>query len=461
MKHLHFVGIGGARLSGLAKLYLDRGYLISGSDWQESKVTRNLAQRNIKIYHGHNPANIQGADQVVYTNAVGTENPEVLEARRLGIPVIEGAELLGELMSEVGKGIAIAGTHGKTTTSAMTSLILTEGGIDPTVLIGGEVVPFQGNHRSGKSEYMVVEACEFKRSFLKLRPYIELITNIDWDHPDCFPTISDVIRTFEDFVDLLPADGVLFVWGDDPNAYQLRNRFSGRFISFGYQEHFDWQLQDIKPIPPLGIGARLIYKGKAQGELALRVPGRHNLQNALGAIAVALEVGVNLGSALKTLAEFSGVQRRFEIKGSYKGALIVDDYAHHPGAIRTTLAAARQFFKGRIWCVFQPHLFSRTKFLLPEFAQSFGNADILVLADIYPAREVDPGDISSQDLATAAAGRHQDVRYLGGFERICEHLRRNILPGDLIITMGAGDIWKVAERLVLEEPKDAKLEIGS
>ena len=251
MKHLHFVGIGGARLSGLAKLYLDRGLLISGSDCLESKITRKLAQKNIKIYYGHQPSNIDGADLVVYTNAVGTENSEVLAARRLKIPVIEGAELLGELMAEVGQGIAIAGTHGKTTTSAMTALVLTEGGLDPTVLIGGEVGSFQGNHRSGKSNYMVVEACEFKRSFLTLKPTLELITNIDWDHPDCFPSLADVIQTFFDFVALLPPDGVLFAWGDDPNAYNLSRRFSGKFISFGFQPQFDWECRSIRSVPPL------------------------------------------------------------------------------------------------------------------------------------------------------------------------------------------------------------------
>jgi UDP-N-acetylmuramate--alanine ligase len=450
MKHLHFVGIGGARLSGLAKLYLDRGCEISGSDSLESKITRNMAQKGIKISYGHDPLNINGADLVVYTNAVGLENTEVLEAKRLGIELIEGAELLGKLMAEVGKGIAIAGTHGKTTTSAMAALILTEGGLDPTVLIGGELGPFQGNHRSGKSSYMLVEACEFKRSFLNLKPYMELITNIDWDHPDCFPTIEDVVKTFEDFVDLLPTDGVLFTWGDDPNAFQLSKRFPGKFISFGYQPHFDWQIKDIRMVPPLGIAAQLLYHGQNQGEIILKVPGRHNLQNAVGAIAVAVELGVSLSSALKTISNFAGVQRRFEMKGEYKGALIVDDYAHHPSAVRSTLAAARQFFKGRIWCVFQPHLFSRTKFLLSEFAHSFGDADICVLADIYAAREVDTGDISSNDLAIAAKSQHPDIRYLGSFERIFEHLSQNINPGDLVITMGAGDVWKIGERLVKE-----------
>lgn len=453
MKHLHFVGIGGARLSGLAKLYFDRGSKITGSDSQESRVTRNMAQKGIKISYGHNAENIHGADLVVYTNAVGQENPEVLEAKRLGIPLIEGAELLGKLMTEVGKGVAIAGTHGKTTTSAMTALIMVEGGLDPTVLIGGELSQFQGNHRTGKTPYMVVEACEFKRSFLNLKPTIELITNIDWDHPDCFPTLDDVIKAFGDFVDLLPPDGLLVSWGDDPNAFRLGKSFSGKYISFGYQDHFDWQIKNIHSVPPMGIGAELYYRGKSQGELNLKVPGRHNLQNATGALALAVELGVEVDSAFKTLSGFTGVQRRFEMKGEYHGTLIVDDYAHHPSAVRTTLAAARQFFKGRIWCVFQPHLFSRTKFLLSQFATSFGDADICVLADIYPAREIDPGDISSKDLAAAAQKHHRDVRYLGSFEKILDHLCQNVEPGDLVITMGAGDVWKVGERLVKEEMK--------
>jgi UDP-N-acetylmuramate--alanine ligase len=447
MKHLHFVGIGGARLRGLAKIYFDRGYIISGSDWQESKETNNLAAKGVTVYLGHNPANIRGADLVIYTNAVGTENPEVLEAQKQGIPLMEGAELLGQLMTEVGQGIAIAGTHGKTTTSAMTALILTEAGLDPTVLIGGELNAFGGNHRFGKSGTIVVEACEFKCSFLKLSPTMELITNIEWDHPDCFPTLDHVIKTFGDFVDLLPAHGILFVWGDDPNAWNLKKRFGGKTISFGYQPHFDWSVDDLQPVSPIGISARLMFHGKEQGRLVLKVPGRHNLQNALGAIAIASEMGVPLSKSLEIVAEFTGVHHRFELKGEYNGALIVDDYAHHPGAVRTTLAAARQFFKGRIWCAFQPHLFSRTKYLLAEFAQAFNDADILVLADIYPAREIDPGDISSLQLSNETQKYHHDVRYLGNFERIYEHLRQNLQAGDLLITMGAGDIWKVGEQL--------------
>jgi UDP-N-acetylmuramate--alanine ligase len=450
MKQLHFVGIGGARLSGLAKLYQDRGFQITGSDQQGSKATQRLEERGIKVFLGHQASNIDGADLVIYTNAVGSENPEVLEAGRRGIPVVEGGEQLGRLMTEVGKGIAIAGTHGKTTTTAMTAMILTEGGLDPTVLIGGEISAFGGNHRSGRSEYMVVEACEFKRSFLHLRPTLELITNIDWDHPDCFPTLGDVIATFRQFVDLLPRDGALTVWGDDPNAFDLLKRFPGRKITFGYRPEFDWQLAEIRPAPPLGSIARLKYRGQDQGELHLAVPGRYNLQNAAGAIAIAAELGVDPATAFKTVAGFKGVQRRFEIKGSFNGATIVDDYAHHPGAVRSTLAAARECFKGRIWCVFQPHLYSRTKYLLADFARAFGAADVLVLADIYAAREADPGDISSADLARAAQQHQADVRYLGSPDRILEYLQEQVEPGDLVITMGAGDIWKVGERLVKE-----------
>ncbi len=448
MKHLHFVGIGGARLRGLAKLYQDRGYRISGSDWQDSREIESLRKRGIPISIGHSPENVIGADLVVYTNAVGNENPEVLEAKRLGIPTMEGAELLGRLMDEVGQGIAIAGTHGKTTTTAMTSMVLIEGGLDPTVFIGGELSALGGNHRTGKSPYMVVEACEFKKSFLKFRPKIELITNIDWDHPDCFPSLEDVVQTFRDFVDLLPADGMLAVWGDDPRALELTRYYTGKTLTFGYQEHFDWSVRGIRPVSPLGIAAELFYRGKPQGELVLKVPGKHNIQNALGALTIGTELGVDLPVALKTLAEFTGVKKRFEIKGEYDGIVVVDDYAHHPAAIRLTLDAARKAFKGRIWCAFQPHLFSRTKYLLHEFAQAFGDADVVVLADIYAAREVDTKDVSSADLAAEAGKYHPDVRYLGDFETIYHHLRDNLKPGDLLITMGAGDIWKVGERLL-------------
>ncbi len=448
MKNLYFVGIGGARLSGLAKLYQDRGYTITGSDAHQSNSVQNLINRGIKVFIGHDPANIEGADLVVYTNAVGNDNPEVEAAKEKAIPIIEGAELLGKLMAEVGQGIAIAGTHGKTTTSAMTALVLTAGGVDPTVLIGGEIEAFQGNHRSGKSKYMVVEACEFKRSFLHLRPSMELITNIDWDHPDCFPTMKDVIKTFTDFVELLPKDGTLILWGDDPNTYSLQKKIRGKAVTFGYQPQFDWAIADYRTIEPLGIAARINYKGNNQGELRLKVPGRHNLQNAVGALAIASELGVDYNIIIEALAEFTGVKRRFQIKGDYHGAMVVDDYAHHPGAVKATLATVRQAFKGRVWCVFQPHLYSRTKFLLDEFSKSFNDSDILVLADIYPAREADPGDISSQNLADKAEHFHTDVRYLGDFDSIVNHLARHARQGDLIITMGAGNIYEVGERLL-------------
>ncbi|HOJ77286.1 MAG TPA: UDP-N-acetylmuramate--L-alanine ligase [Bacillota bacterium] len=451
MKHLHFIGIGGARLRGLAKLYYDRGYEISGSDMHQTRETEDLVKRGIKVMIGHNPEQITGADLVVYTNAVGEDNPELIAAKKQGIPVLEGAELLGQLMSEVGTGIAIAGTHGKTTTTAMTAQVLTEGGLDPTVFIGGELSIFNGNHRTGNSQYMVVEACEFRNSFLKLNPTIELITNVDWDHPDCFPTFADVIKTFQDFVQLLPPDGLLVVWGDDPKAAELKKSLtSQKCITFGYQEDFDWSVSEIKAVEPLGISARLKYRGRDQGELVLRVPGKHNLQNALGALALATELGVELNTVLKSLASFTGVRKRFEIKGDYQGTLVVDDYAHHPAAIKVTLAAAKEFFKGkgRIWCAFQPHLYSRTKHLLQEFAQAFQDADVLLLADIFPARETDPGDISSGDLAREASKYHHDVRYLGDFDRIYELLKTQLQPGDLLITMGAGNIWTVGERLL-------------
>lgn len=448
MKHLHFVGIGGARLSGLAKLYQDRGYTITGSDTQASAAVQNLINRGIKVFLGHDPSNIEGADLVVYTNAVGNDNPEVKAAQNKEVSTIEGAELLGKLMTEVGRGIAIAGTHGKTTTTAMTALVLTAAGLDPTVLIGGEIDAFQGNHRSGKSDLMVVEACEFKKSFLYLRPTIELITNIDWDHPDCFPALRDVIKTFTDFVALLPRNGVLILAGDDPNALSLKKKFKGKTITFGYRPEFDWEITGYRTVEPLGIVGALSYRGKSQGELRLKVPGRHNLQNAVGALAIAAELGVNVENVFETLTEFIGVKRRFQIKGEYRGAVVVDDYAHHPGAVRATLATARQAFKGRIWCVFQPHLYSRTKHLLDEFAGSFKDADVLVLADIYPAREVDPGNISSRDLAAKAQKNHPDVRYLGDLEVIADHLARHARRGDLILTMGAGNIFEVGEELL-------------
>lgn len=457
-KKLFFVGIGGARLNALAKLYADRGYQASGSDRQESKATRELAERGIQVtYDDQDPSLICGADMVIYSNAVGEDNPQVLAARQTGIEVLEGSELLGRLMDEVGYGIAVSGTHGKTTTTSMLALILTEAGIDPTVLVGGDLKAIGGNHRTGKSPYIVVEACEFRRSFLELSPKITLVTNVDWDHPDCFPSHEAVVEVFTQFVSTLPEEGLLVLNGDDAQALRLIPATHAKTVTFGFGKECDVQAVHNYPTPnELGSRTEIRWKGQMDIDLYLKVPGRHNVMNALAAMVAAEGLGVDPCKSAEILQAFRGVRRRFEIKGEADGILVVDDYAHHPAAIATTLATTRNHFDGRIWCVFQPHTFSRTRYLFDEFAKSFSESDVMILDDIYSAREVDPGDVSSRLLAERSREYHSDVRYIPGQTAIVEHLMEKVRPGDLVITMGAGDIWRVGEAFLKEKERVAK-----
>lgn len=445
--HLYFIGIGGARLSALAKIMLENGYQITGSDRTVSRNTLELEAKGIKINYGHKAEQITGdLDAVVYTNAVGKENPELLAAKAKGLPLYEGAELLGLLMKEKGAGIAVAGTHGKTTTTAMISLLLIKGGKDPTVEVGGEMKELLGNHRTGKGSYFVVEACEFRRSFLYLSPRIAVITNVDWDHPDCFPTPDAVVATFQEFIRLVPPEGKLVLWQDDPHLPQLRAAAQAPVVTFGLTPAADWYCTEIEATAPLGIKGKLHRNGAYLGELVLQVPGEHNIRNALAALAVATETGIPVTDSLNYLKTFTGVRRRFEVKGETGGVVVIDDYAHHPVAIRNTLATVKkQYSGGRVWCVFQPHLYSRTKHLFHDFARAFTDADVLILADIYAAREADPGDISSRLLAEEARKYHPDVRYIGDLAAIKEYLLTQTRPGDLVLTMGAGDVFKVGE----------------
>ncbi|HHT49442.1 MAG TPA: UDP-N-acetylmuramate--L-alanine ligase [Firmicutes bacterium] len=451
--HLYFIGIGGARLSALAKIMLESGYKVSGSDRTAGRNTWELEAKGVKIYYGHKAEQITDAlDVVVYTNAVGEDNPEVVAAKAKGLPLYEGAELLGAIMKEKGMGIAVAGTHGKTTTTAMISLLLIKGGKDPTIEVGGEMKELLGNHRTGKSPYFVVEACEFRCSFLYLSPQIAVITNVDWDHPDCFPTAEAVVETFKEFIRLVPSDGKLVIWHDDPHLAQLRTAAKAPVVTFGLTPEADWYCTEVENIAPLGIKGKLHKNGVYLGDLALQVPGEHNLRNALAALAVATETGVELADCLKYLQAFTGVRRRFEVKGKAGGVVVIDDYAHHPVAIRNTLATVKkQYSAGRVWCVFQPHLYSRTKHLFSDFTQAFNDADILLLADIYAAREVDPGDISSRQLAEATGEHHPDVRYVGDLTALKELLLQETRPGDLVLTMGAGDIYKVGEAFLQQK----------
>ena len=448
-KKVHIIGIGGARLSSLAKILLSKGYQITGSDASESRFTEAIRRLGITIYTGHEGNQVEKADWVVYTTAVGENNPELVKARSLNLPVLEGAELLGLLMGDAETGVAIAGTHGKTTTTGMASLALLEAGVNPTIMIGGDFDPIGGNARVGGTQVFLAEACEFREAFLRLKPTIGVITNIDWDHPDCFPTLDSVAATFRKFVALLPSDGILIVCGDDPLAAALADEVDCQTLRYGFAENNDLIASNLRAREPLGQTYQLSIGGRALGTVTLAVPGCHNALNSLGSLAVCHALGLDLAKPIAALASFLGVHRRFEIKGQVAGITIVDDYAHHPSAVRLTLSTAKEHFRGRIWCVFQPHLYSRTKYLFGELTNAFGDADHVVFTDIYAAREADPGDISSGILAQETAKHHPAVHYFGGLQETAVQLVPLLKSGDLVITMGAGDITNLGGQLLV------------
>ncbi len=453
VKHVHFVGVGGISMSGLAAYLLARGYRVSGSDLKDSPLVRRLVDQGLAFYRGHAAEHVNGADLVVYTAAVKESNPELAAARRAGIPVMTRAELIGTLMEQARFGVAVAGTHGKTTTTALIALALVRAGLDPTALVGGEVEPLGGNVRLGSGNVLVTEACEYSETFLRFKPYLGVILNIDDDHLDYFHSMDNVVRAFHRFACLVPPEGALVANADDPRVREVIGAGDVRaeVITYGLAGGARWRARDVRyvehaPYPEF----TLEVDGAQAGRVRLSLPGRHHVSNALAALAACSRLGVSGPAALEAVSEFRGVRRRFELVGSVNGAPVYDDYAHHPAAIRVTLEAARRFNPDRLWCVFQPHLFSRTKALLDKFAEELAAADLVVLPDIYPSREEDPGDISSADLAREINARAPSTaRHVPALDDVVTLLRREVRPGDLVLTVGAGDVDRVARELTL------------
>ena len=444
--HIHVIGIGGAGMSPLARILLQQGKIVSGSDQQPSPVTESLQALGAIIHHGHQAQNIAGADLVVASAAVRADNPELEAAAQHGIPAIKGAVLLGELMLGK-KAICVAGTHGKTTTTAMIAKVLGDAGLDPTYVIGGEPrdLPASGHH--GMGDYFVAEADEFDRRFLSLHPSIAVITSIEPDHPDCYPTPESLLDAFQAFVSLLPSDGWLVGCGDDQRVHNLGRPLGSQFISYGLSNGIDWTATGVAKDRRGGSHFQPVHAGRALTESTLKVPGEHNIRNALATMAVAALVGVDHQSVRRSLARFSSVGRRFEVVGEALGATLVDDYAHHPTEIRATLAAARQRYPGRrIVAVHQPHTYSRLKALLPDFAASFGDADEVLILDIYASRETDSLGMHSRDLV-AAIGQPA-ATYAGTTDEATDYLRRSLKSGDVVITLGAGDVNRVLYSLL-------------
>jgi UDP-N-acetylmuramate--alanine ligase len=448
IEKIHFVGIGGIGMSGIAEVLLNLGYKVSGSDLRQSDITERLAAIGGEIHIGHARENLVDVDVVVTSTAVRVDNPEVVEALARMIPVIPRAEMLAELM-RMKYGIAIAGTHGKTTTTSMVATVLTHGGIDPTIVIGGKLNTLGSNAKLGQGKFLVAEADESDGSFLKLSPTIAVVTNIDADHLDYYSGIEEIKDTFVDFINKVPFYGLAVLCLDDRNVAEVIPRVKKRFITYGLSSQADIRATNVKLA---GNSTSFVahYKGYRMGEISFGMPGGHNVLNALACIAVAMELDVPFTRIQEGFAQFGGVGRRFQIKGEVRGIMVVDDYGHHPAEIRATLAAGKNGWpERRLVVAFQPHRYSRTKELFDEFVTAFYFADILVVTDIYAASEKPIEGVTAEALANAIRRHGQkDVTFIADREAIPDHLTRIVQPGDLILTLGAGNIWQAGEALL-------------
>lgn len=449
IKHVHLVGIGGIGMSGIAEILLSQGFIVSGSDLQRTDATDFLEGRGARIAIGHDAANIAGADVVVYSSAVRPlQNPETTAAIRNSVPIIRRAEMLAEL-SRLNYCLAIAGTHGKTTTTSMCGLVFMKAEMDPTVIVGGRLKGLGGsNARLGGGDWIVLEADEYDRSFLQLLPTIALITNIEADHLDIYSDLDDIKQAFIQFANKVPFYGTACVCLDDPGVRSILQDINKVIISFGLSAGCDVRATNLE-FSERTSAFTLTYRGVELGRIALNVPGEHNVRNALAACTAGLVCNIAFDTIKDALADFSGVYRRFEIKGETGGLLIVDDYAHHPTELRCVLAAARKGWNRRIVAVFQPHTYTRTRDFFNDFATSFADADVLVLTDVYAAREAPIDGVSGSLIADAArkAG-HEEVYYEPDTGRVADTLKSIVRSGDLVITLGAGDIWKVGLELL-------------
>lgn len=451
--HIHFIGIGGISMSGLAEILLHNGFKVSGSDIQTSPLVKKLESKGAIIYIGHSGDNIKDVDLVVYTAAVKEDNEELICSRKRNIPTIERAKFLGTIMQHYKKSIAVSGTHGKTTTTSMISIILDQANFDPTILVGGELDNIGGNVRVGKSPYFITEACEYVESFLYFTPYIGIILNIEEDHLDYFTDIEHIKKAFYKFAKLIPQHGLLIAKGDSENIASILKDLNCTIVTFGTSDHCDWQAKNIS-FDGMGLGSfDAFYEGENIGHFKLSVPGDHNIINSLSAIACAYYLDIPISTIRDGLLLYKGTHRRFELKGKIKNISVIDDYAHHPTEIKATLSAANRIPHRKLWCVFQPHTYTRTLTLLDEFATAFQMADEVILADIYAAREKDQGLIHSKDLAAAINKAGQRANYLGDFQSILSHLCSRVQPEDLVITMGAGNIDQVGNLFLIELAK--------
>jgi len=453
IKKLHFIGIGGIGMSGIAEIMLDQGFKVSGSDRALTEVTERLQNLGAVTFEGHRASNLANdVDTVVYSSAVQPDNPEILEAQRRKIPIVRRAEMLAEVM-RLKYGIGIAGTHGKTTTTSMASLILMEGGLDPTVIVGGKLSGLGGtNARLGRGEFIVVEADEYDRSFLSISPTIAVLTTLETDHLDCYRDLEDIKSAFIQFANKVPFYGFIVLCLDEPALLDIMPNLSKKkIITYGLNPQADVQAIDIRHKDNTTTFT-LIRSNKELGTITLQVPGKHNVQNSLGAIAVGLELGVPFEKIKSGIEKFVGVYRRWEKKGEVNGISVYDDYAHHPTECRATLSGVKSGWRRRVVCVFQPHLYSRTRDFYEDFGKSFLLSDVLVVTDIYPAREEPIQGVTGELIVNAAKQfGHKDVRYVPDKKQVPVFLKSIVKSGDIVITMGAGDIWKYGEEFLKQE----------
>ena len=447
---VHFIGIGGISMSGLAEILISEGFKVSGSDMKSSELTEHLAKMGAKISYPQAADNIEDPDVVVYTAAIHPDNPEFRAALIKGIPMMPRAELLGELMNNYEDAINVAGTHGKTTTTSMITEIFMEAKADPTVTVGGILDSIGGNIRVGGSKYFIAEACEYTNSFLSFFPTTAVVLNVEADHLDFFKDISDIRNSFRHFIGRLPQNdrGLLIFNGDIEDSDFFLKGLKCRVVTFGHGEGNDLRAEDISYDSFARPSYELIVRGEKKGRIELGVTGEHNVYNSLAAIAVALNAGIELDSVKRALKRFSGTERRFQIKGEVRGFTIIDDYAHHPQEIEATLKAAKMYPHKKLWVIFQPHTYTRTKALMDDFAKALSLADEVILADIYAAREKNEVGVSSGDLAEKIRLSGGRVNYIRSFEEIEDFVLKNVQEGDLLITMGAGDVVNIGEKLL-------------
>ena len=446
-QRVHFIGIGGIGMSGIAEILLTLGYSVSGSDLRRSSVTDRLVSLGATVFEGHAAANAVGSGVVVTSSAVNEKNPEVVEARERKIPVIQRAEMLAELM-RLKYGIAVAGMHGKTTTTSMIATVLAAGNLDPTVVVGGRVDALGSNARLGKSQYLVAEADESDRSFLKLSPILSVVTNLDREHMDCYRDMEDVEAAFLEFMERVPFYGACTACIDNPQLAGLLPRVQRRLFTYGMSSHADYVVRMLPPIEGVRSRFEVAAGGLVLGPFSLNVPGRHNVLNATAAVAIATQLEVSCEDIAKGLAGFRGVDRRFQLKGCARGVNVVDDYGHHPTEIRATLSAAKESGYAHVHVIFQPHRYTRTRDLMSEFATAFDDADTVQVLDIYAASEDPIAGVDAPTLVRAI--RRKEVQYASSFEEAVRRAVAQAADGDVILTLGAGSVSQ-ASALVIEE----------